>query len=233
MDYCELFCDILPAWLSGIAAVVAIIIACISNGKSNKLQEKIAADNSKLLKDIQHRDANMRLYELRLEVYSVFMTALNSEHRINELKVQKSILGSKAMFSVIEEVTKNKINLEKAQTIACFCFSGDEKLQKVIGDAQSKYNLFCDEILKNMPIAQEMANHLVVHVAKKYSCLDQMTESNKINLINEELEKLYYEKLSDIARIADSAFDEYKLLVSYDNFGKLFEKYLMPEAIML
>ena len=66
MDYCKLFCDVLPAWLSGLAAVVAIVITCISNSRSNRLQAKIAADNSKLLKDIQRRDANMKLYDLRL-----------------------------------------------------------------------------------------------------------------------------------------------------------------------
>ena len=233
MDFCKLFYDVLPAWLSGIVAIVAIIISCKSNRKSNKLQEEIADDNNKLLKDIQIRDANMRLYELRLEVYSAFMTALYSEHRINELKAQRTTLGEKAMFAVTEEVKKNKINLEKAQNIACFCFSGDEKLQKVICDAQSKYIIFCDEMLRNMPIAQEIAKNLVVHIATKYSCFDQMNESEKNSLIDKELQELYYEKLSDIAREADRAFEEYKILVSYEKFGKLFEKYLMPEAIMV
>ena len=50
MDFCKLFYDVLPAWLSGIVAIVAIIISCKSNRKSNKLQEEIADDNNKLLK---------------------------------------------------------------------------------------------------------------------------------------------------------------------------------------
>ena len=53
------------------------------------------------------------------------------------------------------------------------------------------------------------------------------------SLIDKELQELYYEKLSDIAREADRAFEEYKILVSYEKFGKLFEKYLLPEAIMV
>ena len=94
-------------------------------------------------------------------------------------------------------------------------------------------NVKTDEILKNMPIAQDIAKNLVVHIATKYPCFDQMNGSEKTSLIDEELQKLYYEKLSDIAREADRAFEEYKILVSYEKFGKLFEKYLMPEAIMV
>ena len=233
MDFYKLFCDVLPAWLSGIVAIVAIIISCKSSRKSNKLQEEIADDNNKLLKDIQIRDANMRLYELRLEVYSAFMTALYSEHRINELKAQRTTLGEKAMFAVTEEVKKNKINLEKAQNIACFCFSKDEKLQEVIRKAQCKYIIFCDEILKNMPLAQEIAKDVAVTVMTKYPCVDQISDKNKIDLFDAEFNKLYGEKLSDISKDADAAFDEYKHLVSYDNFGRLFEKYLLPEAIMV
>lgn len=233
MDFYKLFCDVLPAWLSGIAAVVAIVISCISNNKSNKMQETIAAGNSKLQKDIQRREVNMKLYDLRLEVYNAFMVALNSEHRLNELKVQKSILGEKAMFKVIEEVTRNKISLEKAQNIASFCFSKDEKLQEVIRKAQCKYIIFCDEILKNMPLAQEIAKDVAVTVMTKYPCVDQISDKNKIDLFDAEFNKLYGEKLSDISKDADAAFDEYKCLVSYDNFGKLFEKYLLPEVIMV
>ena len=233
MNWNVLLCDVLPAWLSGMAAVVAIIIACISNSKSNKLQAKIADDNSKLLKDIQHRDANMRLYDLRLEVYSAFMVALNSQHRINELNFQKYILGEKAMWGVIEEVTKSKIVLERAMNIARFCFNKDDELQKIIYEAQSKYIIFCDEILKNMPLAQEMAKDVATAVMTKYSCVDQISDKNKIDQFNAELNKLYGEKLAGIAKDADAAFDEYKCLVSYDNFGKMFEKYLLPEVIMV
>ena len=233
MDYCKLFCDVLPAWLSGMAAVVAIFISCKSNSKSNKLQAKIADDNSKLLKDIQHRDANMRLYDLRLEVYSAFMVALNSQHRINELNFQKYILGEKAMWGVIEEVTKSKIVLERAMDIARFCFNKDDELQKIIYEAQSKYIIFCDEILKNMPLAQEIAKDVATSVMTKYSRVDQISDKTRIDLFNAEFNKLYGEKLAGIAKDADAAFDEYKCLVSYDNFGKMFEKYLLPEVIVV
>lgn len=233
MDYCKLFCDVLPAWLSGMAAVVAIFISCKSNSKSNKLQAKIADDNSKLLKDIQYRDANMRLYDLRLEVYSAFMVALNSQHRINELNFQKYILGEKAMWGVVEEVTKSKIVLERAMNIARFCFNKDDELQKIINEAQSKYVIFCDEILKNMPLAQEIAKDVATSVMTKYSRVDQISDKTRIDLFNAEFNKLYGEKLAGIAKDADAAFDEYKCLVSYDNFGKMFEKYLLPEVIMV
>ena len=233
MNWNVLLCDVLPAWLSGMAAVVAIFISCKSNSKSNKLQAKIADDNSELLKDIQVRDANMRLYELRLEVYSAFMTALNSEHRINELKVQKHILGEKAMWGVIEEVTKSKIVLERAMNIARFCFNKDDELQKIIYEAQSKYIIFCDEILKNMPLAQEIAKDVATSVMTKYSRVDQISDKTRIDLFNAEFNKLYGEKLAGIAKDADAAFDEYKCLVSYEKFGKLFEKYLLPEVIMV
>ena len=84
-----------------------------------------------------------------------------------------------------------------------------------------------------MPLAQEIAKDVAVTVITKYSRVDQISDKNKIDLFNAEFNKLYGEKLADITKDADAAFDEYKCLVSYDNFGKLFEKYLLPEVIMV
>ena len=84
-----------------------------------------------------------------------------------------------------------------------------------------------------MPLAQEIAKDVATSVMTKYSRVDQISDKTRIDLFNAEFNKLYGEKNAGVAKDADAAFDEYKCLVSYDNFGRLFEKYLLPEVIMV
>ena len=232
MDFYKLFCDILPAWLSGIAAVVAIIISCKSNNKSNELQRKIADDNSKLLKDIQHRDANMKLYDLRLEVYMAFMRSLEVEHRIKEFELQLPLAREQAMNAMIEELIQCKIQIDKARNIACFCFSGDAELLSALNKAYAPFIAFCDEILRNLVQAKDMVLPIVIKMIEKNPENAVQIISDVINCnINSQFYQTYKQEISEISHLADNAFADYKSLVSHDKFGIFFEKYLLPEAI--
>ena len=234
MNWNILFCDVLPAWLSGIAAVVAIIIACISNSRSNKLQAEIAADNSKLLKDIQHRDANMKLYDLRLEVYMTFMRALDIEHRIKEFELKLPLMREQAMNAMLEEMTQCKIQIDKAKNIACFCFSGDTELLQALNKAYVPFAVFYDEILRNLVQAKDMVLPVINKMVEKNPENAVQIVSDVINCnINSQFYQTYKQNISGISQQADQAFADYKSLVAHDKFGILFEKYLLPEAITL
>ena len=55
------------------------------------------------------------------------------------------------------------------------------------------------------------------------------------DMINCNTDPLFYQThqqaISGLAYEADRAFEKYKDWVSYEKFGNLFEKYLLPEAI--
>ena len=234
MNWNVLFCDVLPAWLSGIAAVVAIIIACISNSKSNKLQAKIADDNSILLKDIQRRDANMKLYDLRLGVYTAFMRALDVEQRIKEAQQKLPITQIQATTELLNELTECKLLIEKNVNISSFCFAHDSEILQVINNAKEPFFTFCDEILNNM---QNSKNIALVTVEKMIAEKPENARQILSDMINCNTDSQFYhtyqQAISELGHKADQAFEEYKILVSYEKFGKLFEKYLLPEAIMV
>ena len=234
MDYCKLFCDVLPAWLSGMAAVVAIFISCKSNSKSNKLQAKIADDNSILLKDIQRRDANMKLYDLRLGVYTAFMRALDVEQRIKEAQQKLPITQIQATTELLNELTECKLLIEKNVNIASFCFAHDSEILQVINNAKEPFFTFCDEILNNM---QNSKNIALVTAGKMIAEKPENTRQILSDMINCNTDSQFYhthqQAISELGHKAGQAFEEYKILVSYEKFGKLFEKYLLPEAIMV
>ena len=234
MNWNVLLCDVLPAWLSGIAAVVAIIIACISNSKSNKLQAKIADDNSTLLKDIQRRDANMKLYDLRLGVYTTFMRALDVEERIKEAQQKLPITQIQATIGLLDELTECKLQVEKNANIASFCFAHDSEILQAINNAKEPFFVFCDEILNNMPISKDIAlrigkKMIVENPENARQILSDMVSCNT----DSQFYHTHQQAISELGHKADQAFEEYKILVSYEKFGKLFEKYLLPEAIMV
>ena len=234
MNWNVLLCNVLPAWLSGIAAVVAIIIACISNSKSNKLQAKIADDNSILLKDIQRRDANMKLYDLRLGVYTAFMRALDVEQRIKEAQQKLPITQIQATTELLNELTECKLLIEKNVNIASFCFAHDSEILQVINNAKEPFFTFCDEILNNM---QNSKNIAWVTAEKMIAEKPENARQILSDMINCNTDSQFYhthqQAISELGHKADQAFEEYKILVSYEKFGKLFEKYLLPEAIMV
>ncbi len=234
MDYTKLFCDVLPAWLSGMAAVVAIIISCKSNSKSNKLQAKIADDNSILLKDIQRRDANMKLYDLRLGVYTAFMRALDVEQRIKEAQQKLPITQIQATTELLNELTECKLQIEKNVNIASFCFAHDSEILQAINNAKEPFFVFCDEILNNM---QNSKNIALVTAEKMIAEKPGNARQILSDMINCNTDSQFYhthqQAIAELGHKADQAFEEYKILVSYEKFGKLFEKYLSPEAIML
>ena len=232
MNYIDLFCNILPAWLSGFAAVVAIIVSCKSDRKSNKLQERIANENIELQKDIQCRDANMQLYELRLWVYTSFMRALDVEQRVKEAKQKLPITHMQATTDLLNELTECKLKIEKNVNIASFCFAHDSEIWQAINDAKEPFFIFCDSILDNMQNSKKIA---LLTVEKMITEKPENAQQILSDMINCNTDSLFYhthqQAISGLAHEADRAFEKYKDLVSYEKFGKLFEKYLLPEAI--